>query len=170
MEEEFRPVKGFEGLYEIGSHGSVKSFYNSGRKYLAGAINKSGYRVVTLSKGAVTKTFRINRLVAAAFIENPLGLEQVNHKNGNPLNNRTSNLEWVTQSENIIHSIRKLGGRHGFLTTLAKLSFEEAEEIRILSSFGASRKVLAEAYSVNPTTIHRILHGEIWPNWASSRS
>lgn len=72
-----------------------------------GFINKSGYKQVTLyDDNGKPKTMRVHKLVALAFIENKDNLPQINHKDGNKLNNVVSNLEWITNYDNIQHSIK----------------------------------------------------------------
>jgi len=93
-------------LYSISSHGNIKSFsVNPLGKYIKKRTNKNNvYYIVCLRVNKKSNTFLIHRLVAQAFIENPLNLPCVNHKDGNKLNNHVSNLEWCTYSENIQHA------------------------------------------------------------------
>lgn len=95
-----RPVVGYEGLYEVSDEGYV---YSTSRK-LKGHLSMpddGGYSRVVLRKGGVAKNFRVHRLVAIAFIDNPNNLPQVNHIDGNKKNNHLSNLEWCDCKENI---------------------------------------------------------------------
>ena len=82
----------------MGSRGTV----------LKGCINMDGYRTVKVKR----KHVRLHRLVAQKFIPNPLGLPEVNHKDGDKLNNNVSNLEWVTHRENLHHAMDN--GRHNW--------------------------------------------------------
>jgi hypothetical protein len=110
--EIWKDVVGYEGIYEVSNYGRVKRLETLVK-------NKNGYRLVKekilnipshiyqsvfLSNGKVKQQY-VHRLVANAFIPNPLNKEQVNHKDGNKLNNNLSNLEWVTKAENQIHAI-----------------------------------------------------------------
>jgi hypothetical protein len=119
--EIWKEVKGYEGLYEISNLGNVKSlsrsivrgngvmgkaFVNS--KLVKKSITRLNYEKVNLSKNNVAKTFAVHRLVAIAFIDNTENKPQVNHKDGNKLNNCVDNLEWCTASENQLHAL-KLG-------------------------------------------------------------
>mgnify|MGYP003404754172 CR=1 FL=1 len=102
-----KEINGYNGLYEVSDLGNVYSlnYRRSGfRKELIKTINTSGYYSVILCKNGVKKTFRVHRLVAIAFIENPENKETVNHIDVNKLNNHISNLEWNTVIENNSHS------------------------------------------------------------------
>lgn len=99
--EIWKDIRGYEGLYQVSNFGRVRRR----SKVLHLNTNTYGYKHVTLSKGNVQKTAVIHRLVASAFIENPLGLPQINHKDGDKSNNAVGNLEWVTQKENNRHAI-----------------------------------------------------------------
>lgn len=111
---EWRDVVGFEGLYKVSSNGDVKSLdrekrHPKGTKYIKGGIilklstDKDGYKVVSLKKNLFTKMLKVHRIVAEAFIPNPLNKETVNHIDNNKSNNSLSNLEWNTYRENNIH-------------------------------------------------------------------
>lgn len=111
MNEFWRQVVGYEGLYEVSNFGKVRSLdryvkHPRGDLRLKGRILKqqidhNGYLFVSLSKNGKVKMFRIHRLVAQAFIPNPDNLPMVNHKDENPLNNQVFNLEWCTAKYNI---------------------------------------------------------------------
>lgn len=115
--EIWRPVKGYEGLYEVSNYGRVKSLP---RKYTKGGIlsycfTKFGYPMVILSKDGKCRNICVHRLVAEAFLPNPDNLPVVNHKDENPSNNYVhinqdgtvdpskSNLEWCDYSYNLCY-------------------------------------------------------------------
>lgn len=113
--EEWKDIKGYEGLYQVSNEGRVKSLdhiivCNNGKgiatKRQNGKIKKftewvKGYKRVTLSKDGIEKQYSVHRLVAEAFIDNPYNLPCVNHKDENPSNNVYTNLEWCTHQYNM---------------------------------------------------------------------
>lgn len=112
--EIWKDIPNYEGLYQISSYGRVKSFYKKER-ILKPSIQHFKYKSknykrekIELSKNNIRKSFKIHRLVAQTFIPNPDNKPQVNHIDGNPLNNNVNNLEWCTNQENIIHSYKYL--------------------------------------------------------------
>jgi hypothetical protein len=91
-----------EWLYFVSSLGRIKSMRTG--KILSPLKTTTGYLQIQLSFGGKMKQIKIHRLVAITFIPNPENKREVNHKDGNPLNNSVSNLEWVTRSENVKHA------------------------------------------------------------------
>lgn len=107
MREEWKPIEGFEGLYEISSYGRVKSFnVSSSGKILRPSPDSGGYLRTSLTKDGKRKYVNVHRLVANAFLPRIDGKTCVNHIDGNKANNRLDNLEWCTYSENIQHAFR----------------------------------------------------------------
>ena len=101
--EKFVEISGYNGIYEISSFGNVISNNFGKRKILKHGLMTSGYKMVSLKNDGKQKIFSIHRLMAIAFLPNENNLPQVNHKDGNKLNNDLSNLEWCTQSQNMKH-------------------------------------------------------------------
>ena len=107
----------FGGLkLKVSSNGEIETFdktslRKNGRpdnrkgKVLKPKVDRYGYEVVTLSKNGKRKSYPVHRLVAMAFIDNPLQKETVNHIDGNKLNNSVENLEWATHKEQKAHAI-----------------------------------------------------------------
>jgi hypothetical protein len=119
--ELWKDIIGFEGIYQVSNLGNVKrlnreiSMIMKGsnctkkitEKILTPDINWSGYARIALNRNK----FSVHRLVASAFVVNPENKKYVNHKNGIKNDNRLENLEWVTNSENLIHAY-KTGLKH----------------------------------------------------------
>lgn len=110
--EIWKPVNGFDGLYEISNLGRVKSLERKaidGRivreKILRPTKSQCPYLSVMLVRGREKKRLAVHRMVADAFVENLKVLNVVNHMDGNKLNNNSNNLEWCTHKHNIHHAI-----------------------------------------------------------------
>ena len=110
--EEFRDIENYEGLYQISNYGRVKSLkrfitnqYGERDKILIAGKSKCGYLFVNLCQKNNKKNFLTHRLVANHFICNPDNKLTVNHIDGNKLNNRVDNLEWMTHKEQTHHAI-----------------------------------------------------------------
>lgn len=136
---EFKPIKGYEGIYEACSDGTIwtcedKITYSNfngkirkrvwKRRKLKPQIQKRQRsakcdKKVKLWKDGVMKTYLVSRLVAIAFIPNPEEKEFVNHKNGNPLDNSVENLEWTTRKENQRHAFE-----NGLIRTNKKVTLK----------------------------------------------
>ena len=113
--EIWKPIFNYEEYYMISSWGRLLNLERKVRcknnkyriikeKILTNLINNSGYQIVNLSKYNKQKIFKINRLVAIHFIPNPENKPQVNHLDGNKINDYYKNLEWCTSKENIKHA------------------------------------------------------------------
>ena len=114
MIEEWRPIVGYEGLYEVSSYGRVRSLdrYDSNNHFLKGRIlklcaDKDGYLNVGLCLGNKVKKYKVHRLVAEAFLLNPDNLPQVNHRDEDKTNNRAENLEMCNAKYNSNYGSRK---------------------------------------------------------------
>lgn len=116
MSEEWKTIKGYEGLYEVSTLGRVKSldrYVNCcyGSKQLRKGrlirfIHKpNGYLMASLCKSGNRKNFYVHRLVAEAFLEKQEGKDFVNHIDRDRKNNNLNNLEWVNVRENILYSL-----------------------------------------------------------------
>lgn len=107
MQEIWKDIKDFEGMYQVSNLGRVRSvdrFDNTGRlrkgKIKAPQDNGYGYKIVQMHKDGKQKTSRVHRLVATAFIENPDNKPEVHHIDADTSNNAVENLAWVTSKEN----------------------------------------------------------------------
>lgn len=166
MQEEWRAVISYEGLYEVSNLGRVKSLKRIREGIIKGTFHKvkekirkcghqpNGYCFINLSKkGYKIKYFYIHRLVAQHFIDSFNELE-VNHIDGNKGNNSASNLEFITHKENIKHAtelgLRKnCGGKSGS----SKLPITEIDNILSYVNKGLSFSAIGRIYSVDGRTI-----------------
>lgn len=161
--EIWRDIPGYEGLYQVSNLGRVRSLdryvftiKGCGKRFVSGEIKKptqrkSGYLKTGLYKEGKSKTREVQRLVAEAFIDNPLGKTQVNHIDGDKTNNCVSNLEWVTPQENTIHSF-----------TVLKRGLRKVHQCdldgNIINTFD-SVKEASERTNVARCSISNVIHG-----------
>ena len=101
MEEIWKDIEGYEGLYQVSNVGRVRSFKYKKERILKQGITRKGYKSVILYTNNSPKHYTIHRLVANAFIPNPDNLPQVNHKDENKTNNCMENLEWCDGKYNV---------------------------------------------------------------------
>lgn len=109
MQEQWKQVKGFEGIYEVSNFGNVRSLHYRNWnivKNLTPFINRDGYKRVCLCRSGKQLNMFVHRIVATAFIENPDNLPQINHLNEIKTDNRVENLAWCSAKENVNHGTR----------------------------------------------------------------
>ncbi len=155
----WRPIRGFEGLYEISNLGSVRSFHSRHRnKRVKERIDRAYYYTVRLSKNGKSYTKYVHRLLAENFLPNPFNKPHVNHINCLQLDNHLYNLEWVTHSENVSHAYRE-----GSITKKTKqvVNIETGEEF-------PNYKAAARRNNLNANTLKNYLNGQV-PNRTSLR-
>ena len=164
--EVWSSVDGYEGLYSVSSLGRVKSHYFGKERILRPRVVR-GYCTVALFKDGKRKNYFIHRLVAYAFISNPNNKTQINHIDGNKVNNRCDNLEWCTASENqkhaFSHGLNNAG--HGETSRNHKLTDDIVREIRRLyvprdRVYGC--QALAERYGVSHQYISELVRNKKW--------
>ncbi len=159
--EVWKPVVGYEGLYEVSSLGNVKGvdrILSNGHcwngKRLKGGKFSNGYDFVCLRKNGVARNELVHRLVAQSFIPNPIDCKVVNHIDGDKSNNRLENLEWITHSENQEHAV-KIGLRR------TKLSKKILEYVKEQVAKGRSQQDISEELGVSQVLISQALLGKL---------
>lgn len=177
--EIWRDVIGYEGVYSISSCGRIRRDL-SARNTKAGKIlklckNKYGYLYVCLSKNNKTKNKLVHRLVAECFLNFSKLKNNVNHKDGNKLNNHVNNLEYVTHKENMEHAsktgLMATGKRNGVYTKtsslvkgdrhyMTKIPDLAIPKIFELQKHGLLQKDIAYIYNVCQSHISEILCGK----------
>jgi hypothetical protein len=171
QQEIWKDIKGYEGKYQVSSIGRVKSlqristFNNSKglkKEIIIKTWNEEGYIRVKLSNNSVEKTYRVHRLVANEFLQNPFNKSQVNHKNGIKTDNSVENLEWCTNKENMKHAIETgLKDQKGIKHHKCKLTEEQVLEIRKIG-FSETRMSLSKKYGISRTNVLGIIRGKFW--------
>lgn len=159
--EEWRDIPGYEGLYQVSNIGNVKRLKSG--EIAKQQPNEKGYLRISLYRDRKYQLARIHRLVLLTFIGAPSAGMVVNHKNGVKSDNRLENLEYITQKENVRHSIEILGkGQLGEGHHNHKLTESDVQEIRHLLKCGLLHREISERFDVVPSTIGWIARGVTW--------
>lgn len=174
MKEDFSEEEVWKDIensnHQISNFGNVKNKGTLNKIISRNRLGKLKPKILKnrLSENKYFITFNnylIHRLVATYFISNPLKLLEVNHKDGNKLNNHYSNLEWCTRSENVNHAfINNLNkGAIGELSGSSKLKEIDIIEIKKLyNEESFTYKDLSEKFSVSSSQIGKIIRNEQW--------
>lgn len=161
ISEVWKPVVGYEGLYEVSNMGRIKSLVKANPAIMTPRYGSRGYKNVLLSKSGERHTFTVHRLVATAFCKRGESAQCVNHLDGNKLNNVADNLEWTTFAKNILHDYRVItphradkqrGERNaGYRKDL------RGNDVVEMSLRGLSTRKIASIKNTSHTTIRRLL-------------
>lgn len=165
MEEIWKDVKDFEGLYQVSNLGNLKRLVSKRvlfERLIGSSIDRYGYVKRALCKDGKMYYFTEHRLVANAFIPNAFNKPSVNHINGIKTDNKVENLEWCTNKENTQHAIRiGLKDQKGIKHHKCKLTEKQVLEIREIG-FSQTRMFLSKKYDVSRTTILGIIRRDFW--------
>lgn len=171
MIEQWKDIKGYEGLYQISNTDKVKALKrttymlinNCYRTYKEKVLKHNianGYLTVLLYKNKIASRKSIHVLKAIAFIPNPDKLPEVNHIDNDPLNNDLKNLEWCTHVHNINHKVIQGRQAKGETHGMVKLNEKKIKKIRSLKGF--TQRELAKKFNVYESTIQKIINKRTW--------
>ncbi len=149
--------------YSITSYGRVFSHKKAKSKELKLHTGNSGYLKITIGKKGKSYNYMVHRLVARYFIGPCPEGHQVNHVDGNKLNNNAGNLKYVTQYENMRHArdLSLLNPVKGENHKFAKLTKNDVETIRCF--WGMTKiEILVHLFKVDESTIRYLLRGDTW--------
>lgn len=171
MKEEWRDIKGYEGLYQVSNLGRVKSFKGRKERLFTLYLRKDGYYEVGLRKDKTRKFKLVHRLVAEAFIPNSDDKPQVNHINGLKTDNHLNNLEWCTAKENTNHAIDTgLINQVGENGSNAKINKEVALSIiNLLETTTKTQPEIAELCSTTTRVVSPIASGITWKHLSGGK-
>jgi hypothetical protein len=164
MEEIWKDVPLYEGIYQVSNTGKLKSFHGNVAKNSNGFIirekpDKDGYRRCVLYGNKIKLAVEIHRLVAMMFIPNPENKPCINHKDFNRSNCSVDNLEWVTDKENTKYSRENLfmnNQRRGEIHPRSLFTNKQVAYMRILRSDGMRYSTIAKIYNAKENTILQI--------------
>lgn len=166
MTEQWKSIQGFEGVYEVSNEGRVRrlagAFGTSKTRVLKPKKHTGGYVCYGISLQGEVSYFTAHRLVAQAFLGERPEAMTVNHIDGNKLNNRIENLEYITQGENNLHAVRELGQRIGSKHYAAVLNEVAVINIKqnLLSKYTDTE--IGKMYEVSRSVIKQIRRGKNW--------
>jgi hypothetical protein len=168
-EEIWKDIPGYEGFYQASTLGRIKrlptivkhSSGSPGMRRMGGILRQAygkrfGYYHVSFCANGIKINHRVNVLIAKTFIPNPDNKPQVNHIDHVKTNNRISNLEWVTPSENKIHTIK--AGRVKKTHSDGIIDCEKATKIRSLWASGVRQVEIAKIIGTDPSIISRVVN------------
>ena len=146
--EVWKDVVGFEGVYKVSNKGNVRSVARKdsigrkcGGRMLKPGYDKDGYLRVNIYKNGKQKTRFIHRLVAGAFVPNPNGYSEINHRDENKVNNKLSNLEWCDAKHNVNYGTRNTRVSQKLSKKVRAVNVETGEIVTFSSVKEAEKKV-----------------------------
>ena len=181
--EIWKDVIGYEGYYQVSNLGNVRSIDHQTIKKnrwsgttvqsIKGRVLKQGLNggrkgtkypcvILTIGNSSTQIGYSVHRLVAIAFVPNPYSKLEVNHKDGNKLNNYFNNLEWCTRKENVQHSVNAGSIFRDGVHPLAKITLSKVIEIKKQLSDGIKQCEIARQHNIKQYTVQNISSGKTW--------
>jgi hypothetical protein len=164
LQEIWKEIEGFEGKYEVSSLGNIRHVKTGKLKKLQ--IIAKYYYVGLCIGNRKSKSHRVNRLVAAAFVPNPELLPIVRHLDDNKLNNQACNLKWGTHIDNMNDMTTKYRQAKGERTGASKLTEADVIKIRELRKQGLKYDDIVPLFPVNKSVICAICNRKAWQHVA----
>jgi hypothetical protein len=166
--ENWRDLPGFDGAYQVSDRGSIRrakpSPYSSVGKVLNLRIDARGYYRVAIRKGGVSKLVSPHVAVLEAFVGPRPDRHDASHMNGIRTDNRLENLMWESSSDNHRRKLSHGTLIHGEKHKLAKITAEQAREIRDRRAKGETAIVLSREYGISRSVIYHIEQRRAWPH------
>lgn len=170
MEERWRSVVGYEGVYEVSDLGRLRRVRpargTSAGRLLKPSVSTDVYPRANLWRDGRPRSVLVHRLVAAAFLGEPNVGSQVNHRNGDKTDNRVANLEWTTAAANLTHARSTgLNSSEGEGHGHSKLTAEQvayARRVYVFRDPTRSMTALAHRFGVDATTMRNAIRGRTW--------
>jgi len=168
IKEIWKPIKGYEKIYEISNLGNVKSLAAKGSgKFKVDTVmkpfnNGRGYMYYSLNNGIKVKNFSGHRLVVEAFIEPNSDLPDINHKDGNKKNNVLANLERCNKKMNMVHASLTGLLKCGEESHLSKITESDIVKIKKLWGYNIEREIIAHVFNISYAQISRIVNNKNW--------
>lgn len=159
LEEIWKDIPSYEGYYQVSSLGRIRSIGRI-KKILRFIVEKKGYLAVSLCVSYQRKIFTVHRIVANVFIPNPLGLSDVNHKNGNKKDNSLNNLEWLSHKDNVRHAMET-----GITNYIHRSKLTEDDVLNIDRLYFVEKwnmQDISKMYGMEVRSIRNILKRKIW--------
>lgn len=158
--EEWRPIKGYEGLYLASNLGRIKSVRSG--KVMSTKKHLRGYPQINFSVKGVRKILYIHRIIAETFLENTSNHKTVDHIDENKKNNKASNLQWCSHKENMtfFHARRVDKKRKEKHMVLSKKDVDHIRKEH--ACFAAKPKDIAKGYAVSLPLVYKIINFQLW--------
>jgi NUMOD4 motif/HNH endonuclease/Helix-turn-helix domain of resolvase len=163
--EIWRPIAAFGNIYQVSNLGRVRSIVTTGKwrpRIKTLVLDRYGYNRCNFQINHHNYNRKVSRLVAKAFLPGATPKATVNHKNGIKTDDRSVNLEWMTQRKNNLHARRVLMQNIGRKHYGSKLKEEEIPVIRRLHRNGMGFPAIADIYGVARATINQVIRGKTW--------